>query len=122
MKSMMGVCEYCGSEIGVMAETQGEANEIASDKCCCGGSHIAKKKTRLREKLKEIAGPGCEALSFTPVDSRILKHIEDLGYAAIEGEVQQISIKVNGTVIQIKGGEKTKITRKYTYERGEEIE
>lgn len=122
MKSLMGRCEYCGAEIGVMAETQAEANEIASEKCNCGGSGIAKKKHCMSERLQMLAGESCEELGFRPVENEAFEIIERTAYMVIEGRIQSAVFKIGGTVISIKGGEKTKILRKYTYEQKEEIE
>lgn len=41
VKSMMGKCEYCGAEIGVIAKSQAEANELASEKCDCSSARTA---------------------------------------------------------------------------------
>ena len=40
----------------------------------------------------------------------------------IDGRIQNVAAKVDGTVINIKGGAKVKISRKYTHEEAEEIE
>lgn len=122
MKNMMGRCEYCGAEIGVMAETQAEADEIASEKCDCYGGRIAEKKRRMSECLRELAGESCEELGFRPVEDEIFTTIEQIAHMIIEGRIQNAVFKVNGTVITIKGGEKVKASRKYTYEQNGEIE
>lgn len=122
VKSMMGKCEYCGAEIGVIAKSQAEANELASEKCDCSSARTAQKKRMLAEKLKELAGDGCEELGFRPVDTEIKEAIESIGKMAIDGRIQNVAAKVDGTVINIKGGAKVKISRKYTHEEAEEIE
>lgn len=122
MKNLMGKCEYCDAEIGVMAETQAEANEIASEKCNCGGSGIAKKKHCMSERLQMLVGENCEELGFRPAENEAFEIIERTAYMVIEGRIQSAVFKIGGTAISIKGGEKTKISRKYTYEQAEEIE
>lgn len=122
IKSMMGKCEYCGAEIGVMAKNQVEANKMASEKCDCSGARTAQKKRMLAEKLKELAGDGCEELGFRPVDTEIKEAIESIGKMVIDGRVQNAAFKVDGTVLNIKGGAKVKISRKYIHEQAEEIE
>lgn len=117
VKSMMGKCEYCGAEIGVIAKSQAEANEPASEKCDCSSARTAQKKRMLAEKLKELAGDGCR-----PVDTEIKEAIESIGKMVIDGRIQNVAAKVDGTVINIKGGAKVKISRKYTHEEAEEIE
>ena len=36
MDNYMGRCEYCGKEMGIMAESQEEANHIVAKECFCG--------------------------------------------------------------------------------------
>jgi len=122
MKNMMGECRFCGMAIGVMAETQSEANEIASKECSCAESKIEHKKDAMKERIEELAGDICVELGFSPVDPEICEEIKVIGSMIIEGKLQQASFKVDGTNITIKAGEKTKITRKYTYEQTGEIE
>ena len=122
MENMIGECRYCGLGIGVMAETQAEANEIASRECSCAESKIENKKKAMRDRIEELAGAGCEELGFSPVDPEICEEIKAVGSMIIEGKLQQASFKVDGTNILIKAGEKTKVTRKYTYEQTGEIE
>lgn len=122
IRSMMGKCEYCGAEIGVMAKHQAEANEIASEKCDCSGARTAQRKRMLTEKLEELAGKKCEELGFRPVDVEIKDAIETIGKMVIDSRLQNVAVKVDGTVINIKGGAKVKISRKYTHEEAEEIE
>ena len=122
MENMMGICEYCGNEIGVIAENQQQANELASEQCSCLGQRIAQRKNKVKEKIKELTDPQCEALNFIPVDDEIRVLIETLGCMAVEGRIQQVMLKIDGTIITIKSGEKTKVARKFTYEQGGTIE
>lgn len=121
METIMGRCEYCGAEIGVIAETQVEANEIASEKCDCYDAQVAEKKRRMSECLRELAGADCEELGFRPVEDKIFNIIEKTAHMIIEGRIQNAVFKISGTIITIKGGEKIKASRKYTYEQNEEI-
>lgn len=122
IKSMMGKCEYCGAEIGVMAKSQAEANKMASEKCDCSSARTAQKKRMLAEKLEELAGKKCEKLGFRPVDDDIRKLFDRIGEMVIDGRIQNAAFKVDGTVLNIKGGAKVKISRKYIHEQAEEIE
>ena len=122
VENMTGVCEYCGNEFQVLAGTQAEANKLASEQCGCSGQRTAQKKMMLKENLKKLAGPGCEELNFLPIGDDVRELIEKLGCLAIEGRVQNVSVKIDGTTISIKSGNKTKVSRKYSYEQGEDIE
>ena len=48
MDNYMGRCEYCGKEIGIMAESQEEANHIVAKECFCGGAKQAEEIERSR--------------------------------------------------------------------------
>lgn len=122
MENLMGRCEFCGTEMGALAETQTEANKLAAEKCGCAGVRIARKKECMKERLDSLIGAGCEDAGFSPVERAVHDAIETIGFMAIEGQLQQAAFKVDGTTISIKAGEKTKVTRKYTYEQSEEVE
>lgn len=122
MENLMGRCEFCGTEMSVLAETQTEADRLAAEKCGCAGVRIARKKECMKERLDSLIGAGCEDAGFSPVERAVHDAIETIGFMAIEGQLQQAAFKVDGTTISIKAGEKTKVTRKYTYEQSEEVE
>lgn len=122
MKKFTGICKYCGTEYTVIAESQNDANDMASEQCACGGNKVAEKKKMMKENIDQLLGTECEALGFRPVDREIIAVIEQLGCMAIDGRIQNVAIKVDGTVINIKAGEKTKIKRKYTYEQEGQVE
>lgn len=122
MDSYIGKCEYCGNEMAIIAENQKEANDTVSKECSCGGNRKAEKKQALKDRLRELLGPGCEELNFRPVEDPVYQVIEDIGCMVIEGKIQHVTLKVDGTVVVIKGGEKTKVIRKFTYEQAGEVE
>lgn len=122
MVNMMGKCEYCGTEIGVMAVTQAEANELASEKCSCSGVAKAKKKTAMKIRLSSLIGPACIEKGFNPVDKVVYDAIETVGLMVVDGLMQKVTFNVDGTTITITPGKKIKVTRKYTYEQTGEVE
>ena len=122
MENFMGVCQYCGQETGVIAESQIIANQLVTESCNCKMAGKVRKKEKLKEALQELAGENCEEMGFSQVESVVYDAIETIGCMAVDGLLQAASIKVDGTVITIKGGEKTKLTRKFTYEKTGEIE
>lgn len=122
MKNLMGKCEYCGAEIGVIAESQAKANEEATRQCSCGAAKTSQKKKMFKENLKMYAGKNAEDEGFLLVESIPYGIIEDAGCAVIDGYMTSAVFKIDGTVISItNNGEKTKVKRKKTYEREEEI-
>lgn len=121
MENMMGKCEYCGTEIGVMAETQAEANEIAANQCGCSGVRMARKKESMKEKLDALIGTQCPQ-EFNPVDSLVYDTIQTVGNMVIDGVMQSATFKVDGTTITVKSGKKIEVTRRRVYEQGAEVQ
>ena len=121
MENMMGKCEYCGTEIGVMAETQAEANEIAANQCGCAGVRMARKKESMKEKLDALIGTQCPQ-EFNPVDSLVYDTIQTVGNMVIDGVMQSATFKVDGTTITVKAGKKIEVTRRRVYEQGAEVQ
>ena len=122
MENMMGKCEYCGTEIGVMAKTQAEANELASEKCSCAGVTKARKKTVMKNYLARFIGSACTEMGFNPVEQAVYDAIETVGLMVVDGLMQKATFNVDGTTISITAGKKIKVKRTYTYEQTGEIE
>ena len=125
MDNYMGRCEYCGKEMGIMAESQEEANHIVAKECFCGGAkqaeEIERKKQELRTQLDQLTGPDCEELNFIPLPEELRDILNQIGEAVVDGKIRQITMKTYGTQIVIRGGEKIKATRSYKYEQGGEV-
>lgn len=121
MENMMGKCEFCGNEFGVMAETQEEANSIAAQECQCAGVRIARKKEKMKENLSNLIGKNC-SLEFMPVEQTVYDAIETIGLMIVDNMLHEATFKVDGTIISLKNGRKIKVTRRRVYERGGEIE
>lgn len=126
MDNYMGRCEYCGKEMGIMAESQEEANHIVSKECFCGGAkqveEIERKKQELRTQLDQLTGPDCEELNFIPLPEELRDILNQIGEAVVDGKIRQITMKTYGTQIVIRGGENIKATRSYKYEQGGEVQ
>ena len=121
MENMMGKCEYCGAEIGVMAETQAEANRMAEEKCACAGVRRARKKEMMKEKLDALIGEQCPP-EFNHVDSVVYDTILTVGYMIIDGVMQSATFKIDGTTVTVKAGKKIEVTRRRVYEQGAEVQ
>lgn len=90
---MTGICIYCGQHMMVEAESQEQANKIASDECKCEEGreyrnmeqwkHDAKSNI---DSLTEDIGEVCKKTMFLVVDS------------IAAGECKRASIKINERV------------------------
>lgn len=121
MENMMGKCGYCGAEIGVMAETQEEADRLAEQQCGCIGVKLARKKQSMKEKLDSLIGKECSA-EFAPVDPLVYDTILTVGYMIIDGVMQQAVFKVDGTTVALKAGKKIEVVRRKVYEQTGKVE
>jgi len=112
--------------MGIMAESQEEANHIVAKECFCGGAkqaeEIERKKQELRTQLDQLTGPDCEELNFIPLPEELRDILNQIGEAVVDGKIRQITMKTYGTQIVIRGGEKIKATRSYKYEQGGEVQ
>lgn len=101
MDNYMGRCEYCGKEMGIMAESQEEANHIVAKECFCGGAkqaeEIERKKQELRTQLDQLTGPDCEELNFIPLPEELRDILNQIGEAVVDGKIRQITMKTYGT-------------------------
>lgn len=122
MENLVGICKYCGAQMGVLAQNQTEADRMAEEKCTCGGAKKARKKESVLKEINNIIGPGC-AEGFSPVEEAVHAAIETIGLMIVDKQLQQASFKVDGTVVTIKSGlSGIKVSRKRTYEQTGEVE
>ena len=121
MENMMGKCEYCGAQIGVMAATQEEANKIAEEQCGCAGGRRARKKENMKEKLDALIGEQCPP-ELNPVDQVVYDTILTVGCMIIDGIMQSATFKIDGTTVTVKAGKKIEVTRRRVYEQGAEVQ
>lgn len=121
MENMMGKCEFCGNEFGVMANSQAEADRIAAKECQCAGGRTARKKEKMIENLNSLIGQNCSN-EFAPVEVAVHDAIETIGLMIVDGQMQEATFKVDGTAVSLKNGRKIKVTRRRIYEQTGEIE
>lgn len=122
MENLVGNCQYCGAQMGVLAQNQADADRMAEEKCTCGGVKKARKKENVRKEINNLIGVNC-AEGFSPVEEAVHAAIETVGLMIADKQLQQASFKVDGTVITIKSGlSGIKVSRKRVYEQTGEIE
>lgn len=63
MTNYEGVCKYCGQIQNVTAESQEEADKLATNRCYCQGATKAKKREAMLRNAKVISLNGDENLA-----------------------------------------------------------
>lgn len=123
MKNFMGRCPWCGTEIGVMAEDQSEADMLAEEKCLCEAAETGRNKEKMADEVDRLIGRDCtkEDNELLPVEKDVYTIIFDAAMLAVEGVIEGAVFKVDGTNITIKSGTKTTIKRERKYVRTGEV-
>lgn len=117
---MTGVCAGCGQTKSVTAETQEEADVIATEECGCSKGEMIRKKKELDRRLSELIGEeapdyGWEAAGST----QIYEAIREIGHIIAEGGIESVGIRIDKTNLKIgsKGG-KIVVERSKTVRQG----
>lgn len=122
IQNFMGRCKYCGNEVGIMAESQFEADREVAERCKCGGAETERKKIEMATEVDYLIGKNCaDESGFRPLKEEMYLLIHKTAMLAVEGAFESASFKVDGTNIKITSGTKTKIKREYKYEQTGEV-
>lgn len=107
-KSITGTCRFCGQTSLVEADTEAEANAIASKQCSCGEGEAYREKEACLDRIEEICRAPKEEAGVMPLtfeEARLIRQIADrVAISAIDGA----SIDIKGTVIRLKPGTEKK--------------
>lgn len=100
MRDYDGVCKYCGDKQPILAESQAEADELTSERCSCGGATKAKKREMLSKNIESICGDGSGEYGYDRVPDAVKALINEAGERVLQGEIEQVTIKlIDGAII-----------------------
>lgn len=119
-KMMTGVCTGCGQTKTVRAETQEEADMIATSECGCARGELIRKKRELDQRLSELIGEEAPDYGWEPAGSTdVLESIRTIGHIVAEGGIESVGIRIDKTNLKIgaKGG-KIVVERSKTVRQG----
>lgn len=108
---MEGYCEYCGQARMVRANTEEEANYIATRNCSCEGAEIEAKVEAAEAALEYVA----QSENMCRIEGELLTLIRATIPYIVEGSIDSVSFKLSDSILSIKAGKKIKIKRKRDY-------
>ncbi len=108
---MEGYCKHCGQARIVRANTEEEANYIATRDCSCEGAEIEAKVEAAEAALEYVA----QSENMCRIEGNLLTLIKATIPYIVEGDIGSVSFKLSDSTLSIKSGEKIKIKRKRDY-------
>ena len=122
-KEMIGVCAFCGQTRAVLAQTQEEANEMASLDCGCPGGEAERKRKELRDRLDELIGELAPEFGWDPTTPEIFDEIAAIANSVADGRIGSAAFSIDGTNLKIRRNTKgIAIERSKTIRQGGSIE
>lgn len=96
MNTYEGVCRYCGSIINIMANSQEEADRLATESCKCEASELDRKRDCLMKNMER-----------EEIDAVLL-----IGDQMFKADINSVQIGFDHSSIRIwKTGDKIKVKR-----------
>ena len=122
-KDMLGVCQGCGQTKMAKAQTQEEADRIATQDCDCPAGELMRRKKEFDDRLNELIGETAPDNGWEPAKSKeVFERIQELGHIIIEGGIESAVIRIDKTTLKIKGGGKLVLERSKTIRQGGTID
>ena len=123
MSDMTGVCKYCGQTRIVKAESQEEADAVATLNCNCPGGELEQKKKHVEEQLDELIGELAPDNGWDPVKPEVFVTIKKLAFLITENKISSCAMRVDDTNLKISRSKgKINIERSKTVRMGGSIE
>lgn len=100
MKQMTGTCLFCGQTRMVEADTQEEANRIASENCTCDNK--LKSCRQCSENIDKICGATAKEFGMDVVVEDVIEEIKAVGKLCVYGYIEVASFRLADSTIAIK--------------------
>lgn len=95
-----GVCLYCGQTRIVEADTQEEADIIATRECkAC--DNALKQTARLHDNIEILCGETARGYSMQELDPDLIEGIKETGKLLIDGLVERVTFKLDDSTISL---------------------
>ena len=118
MNTYEGACQYCGSMINIMANSQEEADRLATESCKCEASELDRKRDCLMKNIEDICknSQSMRAMERKEIDAVLL-----IGDQALRAGINSVQIGFDHSSIRIwKAGDKIKVKRTAKVEQSRE--
>lgn len=94
MKNYEGVCRFCGQVQTVQADSQEEADRIATLSCNCDKAEAYRRKEDLLELINQTCGDLPRESGFESLPERQVHAIRVIGELVADGDLQKATIDV----------------------------
>ena len=98
---MEGLCKNCGQMHLVPADTQEEADRIASESCDC--ENEAKWHRMMEENVEMLCGEQSRNLNFIPLDDTSLRYVKTTCELIHAGSISNAKFNAANSEIKING-------------------
>lgn len=115
-----GVCMGCGQIKTVRADSQEDADVIATEECSCSAGELLRKERELDQRLSELIGEEAPDHGWEAAGSAdIYEAIRTIGHIVAEGGIESVGIRIDKTNLKIgaRGG-KIVVERSKTVRQG----
>ncbi|MBR2674311.1 MAG: hypothetical protein IKE52_02505 [Mogibacterium sp.] len=100
MKELTGTCLFCGQTQLVNAETQKQADQLATENCSCDNK--LKKVRQCSDNIHTITGTEAQDIGMEPVTEKVVEQLQELGKLVVYGYIEAASIKLTDSTITLK--------------------
>ena len=97
-----GVCSYCGQTQMVEADSDEEANRIATENCRCDAGKKARNARQCADNIEQICGSNAKEYGMEAVITDIIEALQGLGSLCVYGYIEAASIRLPDSTIAIK--------------------
>ena len=98
MNTFEGVCRYCGSVINIMANSQEEADRLATESCKCEASELDRKHDCLMKNIEDI----CEnSQSMRAMEREEIDAVLRIGEQTFKADINSLQIGFDHSSIRI---------------------
>ena len=97
---MTGTCIFCGQTRIVNADSQAEADRIASENCSCDNS--MKRIRQCSDKIDKICGEAAKEFGMDLVTEEVIDTMKDFGSLCVNGYLDMASFRLADSTVVIK--------------------
>lgn len=101
-KQLEGACIFCGQMQTVLASSDEEANQVATENCRCDRSKKARSAKQCKDNIQEICGPNANEYQMDVLDEEVIEIIKDLGSMCVYDNIEAASIRLPDSVVALK--------------------
>jgi len=94
MKSYEGICKFCGQVQTVQADSQEEANMIATLNCNCSGSEEYRRKQDLAELINETCELVLPETGFVKMSDEQLEALHQIATMLASGIINKVTLDI----------------------------